>query len=211
MVDEEDYEDSEDYEDEDERGKSVYNVFGAISIFSFISIIFVFISAMIIIGTNNYAVSEIYNFSEQFKDDGYIPESIFNTIDDTAESLPNVLPYLDLFWLASFISFVGSILVYSYFSKRESYFSILSFLLVGILIILFVGGIFIQLTNWFKDEILIVFPTILDLMPKFSFYLNNAGIINAVLVLICLVVNFIDLDLNKYFQRKDKEDLGGEL
>ena len=116
-----------------------------------------------------------------------------------------------MFWLASFISFIGSILLYSYFSKRESYFSLLSFLLVGILIIIFVGGIFIQLTDWFTTEVLSVFPTILDLMPKFSFYLNNAGIINAVLVLICLLVNFIDLDLGKFSGRKDKEQNTDDL
>ena len=200
----------EDYDEEEDvdSGHSIYKVFGAISIFSFISIIFIFLVSLIIIGSNNYAVKELHNFSQKMTTDGYIPASIMTVIDSTANQLPMSLQYLDMFWLASFISFVGSILLYSYFSKRESYFSIMSFLLVGMLIILFVGGIFIQLTDWFRTNIMSVFPTILGTMPKFSFYLNNAGIINGILILLCVLVNFIDLDLTKFQNRKNKEDLG---
>lgn len=206
-----DYDEEDEEEDEDSSTPKIYNVFGAVSVFSFISIIMIFIAALITITSNNYAVKELHNISSEMNLSGQIPISVYNVIDSTAGQLPIALQYFDNFWLAAYISFIASTLLYAYFSKRESYFSIMALLIMGILILLFIGGIFIQLTNWFRDEIMVVFPTVLTAMPKFTFYLNNVGIINAVHLILVILVNFIDLDLNKYLRRKDKDDSLGDI
>ncbi len=206
MIDDEDYleDETEEEEDEDEEW-SIRKVFGMILIFSFISILAIFTYSLIIVTTNDQIIFKLYGITSDFVTSGTIPASYLTVAENLANNYPKIIDYLDMMWLLSFVSMIVSSLGYSYYAKRESYFSLLSFVAFGIIILSFVGGLFIQISTWFKDEFMVIFPTILPKLPMFNFYLNNAGVINLILLSICLIINFIDLDFTKFNERKDKD------
>lgn len=191
-----------------EEDEQDFGVIGFIVIFSFISVVFLFMALLILGSFNNYALNDLYGIGNDFIASGLIPASFSDTFTSTASGLINILPYLDYVWFASFISLCISSLVFSYLRKRENYFSLFSMSVLGLIIITYVGGFFIQLTNWFRTEILLkVFPTITELTPLFSWYLDNIGIINLVLIVLCIIANFIDLDFTRFNRRKEAESL----
>ena len=77
---------------------------------------------------------------------------------------------------------------------------------------LFTSSIFIEISQWFYD---IVFLGLLENMTIelnfFTYYLDNYGIINMIIVFVCLFVNFIDLDFLKFSTRKNKEMANDEI
>lgn len=191
-----------------EENNTLTNVFGLIITFSFISIVIVFVSVLMLGTLNNYAVYTLYNESVDMVASGVV-ESRFLPIILTVETGMSVLfPYLDYLWLISFITMAFSSVMFSYFSKRQNYFSIFAFAVFGMIIFTYVGGIFIQLTDWFKDNLLYaVFPSLVDNFPFFSWYLDNLSIINIILISVCIVANFVDIDLSKFNKRKGDETL----
>jgi hypothetical protein len=71
---------------------------------------------------------------------------------------------------------------------------------------MFILSFVITFSEWFRDQVVLsVLPVISLSLPFFSYYLNNIGIINFVVILICLILNFVDFDLTKFKTRKNKE------
>jgi len=205
---EEDYSEDEDYDEPEE--KNIRNVFGGILIFSFLITLTIFIASLIIVATNDYIIFKLYGLTSDFVTANLIPPSYLAIAESMANNYPKIIDYLDMMFLSAFVSMVVSSIAYSYYAKRENYFGILSYAVFGILILSFVGGVFIQISTWFKTNFMALFPSILPKLPMFNFYLNNAGLINLVLLIICLLINFLDLDFSKFNNRKDK-DLGEEI
>lgn len=192
-------------EGEEQEG---FGALGVIVIFSFISVVFLFMTLIILGSFNNYALHDLYGIGNDFIAGGLIPASFADTFTETASGLLDILPYLDYVWFGSFISLVISSLVYSYLRKRENYFNLFTMTVLGLIIITYVGGFFIQLTDWFRTEILLsVFPTITDVTPLFAWYLDNIGIINLVLIVVNIIANFIDLDFTRFNRRKEAEKI----
>ena len=187
------------------------NFFGAIElivIFSFISIILVFVALLIVGFINNYALQKLVSLSGEFVSNGFMDSFFYDIIVNTVDNYAQIINYLDYIWFGAFISMVASTFVFSYFRKRQSYFSMFTMITLGIIIITYIGGIIIQVTNWFNAEILLkVFPDFNNLMPIFAWYLSNMAIINLILIAINILLNFIDLDLIKFNTRK-KDDGG---
>ena len=180
-------------------------VLSFVLVFSF-SIILLFISLILIGGFNNFAIYNLLSVGNSLIADGVVHGSIATVLDDTASSFLNIISYLDSFWLISFIAMIVSSLSIAYLRKRENYFNILTMSTLGLIVILFIGSIFIQLTTWFRDEIMLkVFPTLSDITPYFSWYLDHIGIINIILLSLMILVNYVDLDFSKFNTRKDKE------
>ncbi len=183
-----------------------YNPIGYVLIFSFISVVFLFFSILFFAVLNNYALGELYGLVGTFAISGYIPASFVNTADVIASSIPLILPAIDYMWFGSFVSMIISTLIYSYNRERENYFSILTTLVLGIIIFIYIGSYFIQMTDWFLAEIVVkVLPTLSSYTPIFSWYLDNLAVINIILVVLIMVVNFVDLDFSKFFKRKQEE------
>jgi len=181
-------------------------VAGVIVIFSFISILFVFVSMFIASSMNNYALSEMVDLADDFNETGMINESYYTIIETTGSSFKKIIDYIDYFWLTAFISFVASSFVFSYFAERENLFNVFSMVVLGLIILTFVGGIFIDITYWFRDEVfLAVFPQMEETMPMFFWYLDNLAIVNLFLISINIFLNFVDLNLTKFFKRKQEE------
>lgn len=123
--------------------------------------------------------------------------------------IPNLL---DLLWVVTFIIFSFSFLKSAYYAKREGYLSALSFLTFGIMVVLFVMGIFVTLSEWFQAEFIAkLMPTLLYSTPFFSMYLNNIGLINTSLIFLAIVLNFVDLELAKFNFRKQNDQETSEL
>lgn len=125
--------------------------------------------------------------------------------------IPNTL---DLLWVATFILFAWGFLQSAYYTKREGYLSALSFLTFGIMIILFVMGIFTTLSTWFQTEFIAkVMPTLVYATPFFSLYIQNVGLVNTVLICLAIILNFVDLDLTNFNLRKqqDQANEGNEI
>ena len=187
---------------------SFSKIAGSIFIFSFVSIIFLFIAGILVASSNNYIFVKIYNVSEDLVSNNLLFNSTSTSIASGIEEFQEGIKWFDYFWLLSFLSMVLSSFYISYNSNREGYFGILSFIVFGSFILLFVGGIFYELTTWFQEEIFSSIPTILEQLSMFNFYLRNLGLINLILLGINIVLNFVDLDFEKFNQRKKgQEDL----
>lgn len=187
---------------------SVMGVAGAIIIFSFVSIIFIFLSLVSLGAMNNYGSYELYKLSKDFINNGLMHDAFSNTLEVLANTTLDILPFIDILFLISLISMVGGSLLFSYFAKRENYFSIFNFAIFGIIIFVYIGGIFLELTNWFRDNILLtVFPTYSSFLPIFNWYLDNVMFINIFLIVACVIANFVHLDLLKFNDRKKGESL----
>lgn len=184
---------------------SFSRIAGSIFIFSFVSIIFMFIAGILIASSNNYIFLKIHNVSEKMVSDNLLNNFTASDIESGINNFQNGIRWFDYFWLLSFISMVGSSFMLSYKSQREGYFGTLSFIVFGSFILLFVGGIFLELTTWFQTEIFSTIPTIISELPMFNFYLNNLGKINLILLAINIILNFVDLDFQKFNQRKESK------
>jgi hypothetical protein len=119
--------------------------------------------------------------------------------------IPNLL---DLLWVITFIIFAYTFLKSAYYAKREGYLSALSFLTFGIMVVLFVLGIFVTLSEWFQAEFIAkVMPTLLYSTPFFSMYLDNIGLVNTILIFLAIILNFVDLELAKFNFRKQNDQV----
>lgn len=188
----------------DDEGTS--NPIGYVLIFSFLSTIFLFFGILFFAVLNNYALGELYSLVNMFALDGTIPSSFVNIADNIASSIPQILPVIDFIWFGAFVSMIVSTLIYSYNRKRANYFSLLTMLVLGIIIFIWIGSYFIQMTDWFIAEIFVkVLPTFSTYTPIFNWYLNNLAVINIILVVVNVIANFVDLDFSKFFKRKEGE------
>lgn len=193
-------------EEDEEMPKSEFNIVTSILIFGFLSVIIVFFAALITASLNNYALSDLYNMVSSFASTGMIPPSFVATADLTVANYANILNYLDYVWLSAFIGFVISSLVLSYHKKREGFFSMFTYIIFGLIVVTYIGSMFLELTVWFKDEILFaVFPVLAAKMPFLTWYINNMGVVNLILLSLTILLNFVDLDMSRYSKRKDKE------
>jgi len=189
---------------EEEEGS--YNPVGVVLVFSLISVILLFFSILFFAVLNNYALSQLYDLVGAFALAGNIPPSFLGIRDVIASNIPNILPVIDYIWFGSFVSMIVSTLIMSYNRKRSNYFTLLTLLVLGLILFVYIGSYFIQVTDWFIAEIFVkVLPTISELTPIFNWYLENLAVINIVLMVLIMIANFVDLDFSKFNKRKEGE------
>lgn len=150
----------------------------------------------------------MYEVAEDLNTNGILPTEFLTEIEETIEWTQFLPQYLDFFWFASFVAFSITFLVACYRAEREGYLSLFSLLTFGIMLMLFMSGIFMQVSEWFNTVIYdyllsgISFNT-----PLFNWYLANYGKYNIILAIVGIILNFVDFDFSKILQRKDKENL----
>ena len=195
--------------EEDEKGERLVNIVGTIIIFSFLSSIIFFVAMIILASLNNYGMGGLVQVGDQFINLNIIDGSFSTVLDETATNTRAILPYLDYLWFISFIILIAGSLLFSYFRNKQSYFTLMSNIVIGIIIFTYVGGIIMQVTNWFNSEILFrVFPTFADSTPIFYWYLRNVWIVNLIIISLTIILNYVEFDLSKFNQSKGGEDLG---
>jgi hypothetical protein len=121
--------------------------------------------------------------------------------------LENQVPEtIDILFLISLVFLIGSMLVSSYFSKRMGYGEVFAWLTFGILVVLFISSIVMQISEWIR---VIMIDNVLKNLTAdltfYNFYLSNYAIINALIIVGCVIANFIDLGILKTSIRKDNE------
>lgn len=176
-------------------------------VFSFISIIYIFIAVFLFATSNDYIFVELQNISETLEQQGIIKNGTSARTQTYGETYQEFNYHLDDLWFIAYLVFIISSLIVSYKAERQNYFSFLGILFYGLMFVLFLLTLFSTITNWFKDEILLsIVPTAYIVVPKFYYYLDHIGIFSAIHLVVCLLVNMIDLDLAKIFQKKKEEE-----
>lgn len=182
------------------------NVFGFIMIFSFISIIYIFMAVLIYGITNDYILFNLQEVVDDLGNSSIISNNTVSFLQQTGDDYRNFNFHWDDIWFLSYIAFFMSSLIVSYRVRKQNYFTFLGMLFYGVMVILFAITIFTTLTNWFKDNIMIaVLPSVSILLPKFYYYLDHIGIFSSIQIGLCLLINIVDFDFAKIFQKKKQE------
>lgn len=197
----------------DDDVNKVVNVSGAIVIFGFVSSVFLFISMLILGGINNYLLGGLLGIFEFMAGLGIIDSSFVDIAVDSADNYIGLMNYLDYIFLGALLTLVIGSLVFSYNRPRLNYFSMFASATFGLIVFIFIGGIVLDLTTWFQTEVMLkVFPTLANVTPIFSWYLDNMAIINLILIVLNLIATYVDFNFER-FNRKSNDDsnLGGGL
>lgn len=176
--------------------------------YNFITIMVVFIILFVYGVGKDYVLFGIYEVAQSLETAGtigaWVPEFIA-TIANYADIIPQ---FLDMFWLLLTVTLFFELIIASYHAGREGWFSILGFLTVGILFMLFLTSIFITVVDWVQLNFIdAMFGGMAYSIPFITFYLNNVLIVNTILIVICVIANFIDLDFTGFQNRKQRENL----
>lgn len=176
--------------------------------YNFITVVFVFILLLVYGVGKDYVLYGIYNVAVSMESMGAVGSWVASFIE-SASNYADLLPQiLDIFWLALTIALIFELVVASYHAHREGWFSSLGFLTIGILFMLFITSIFITVVDWMQTNLIdTMFGSMSYSIPSITFYLNNALIINAVVIVLCVIANFIDLDFSGFQNRKQRENL----
>jgi len=191
-----------------EDSKDLVEHLKVICSYNLISLMFVF-SILFVYGIGkDYLLYGIYEVSLTLESlgstAGWVSPFIV-TISNYADILPQ---YLDIFWLVLTITLFGELIIASYYSDREGWFSTLGFMTFGILLFLFMTGIFSTIGTWFSLNFITgLFGSISYTTPFLNFYINNLFVINTLLCVVCIIANYIDLDFSGFANRKQREDV----
>lgn len=176
--------------------------------FSFISSLligFAFISIAIL---QDYIMSAFYDVAVVLQANGDFGTWVLTMIESIDEAVLMLPGIIDILWLASFVLLAGGLVQASYYAKRQGYFSAITMLLYGTLIILTLTSFFVEFSTWFQTEVMAkILPTMTMATPFFSYYITNIGFINLFIVVLCILVNVFDFDLSSYMIRKEKENI----
>ena len=184
------------------------NRYMAIVLFSFISTLTLTTTLLLFVIFHDTLFYRLYDISSTLESEGLIKTWMLNSIEDVinvGSTIPAVLDYL---WLASFILMVLVMFKVSYSAKRDGYFSTLAFITYGIMVLLFFGSIISQVSDWYYDIMINgLLKSFNTNIPLFSYYILHQGLINMIIIFICVILNFIDFDMIKFYTRKDKEEM----
>lgn len=102
------------------------------------------------------------------------------------------IPY-DLFFLFTWIMFIGFTVKSSFEANKEGIFSFFGYIFIGSMLLLLITSYVATFSQWFLVEIFYnVFDDLSFSLPIFNFYMENLGIINFVWWIGLLGINFID-------------------
>jgi hypothetical protein len=189
--------------------------------FSVISTIFIFYILLNYVIINDYIIIPLYQFSESMVSSGNMSASFLPIIESVVGIIANIPLYVDYMFLFLAVTTVIILLRESYISKRRGYFTTLTYLTLGVIVILAVSSIVNQINGFLYNALIGGVLSSLSVNLKYyTFYIANYGMINAVLVVSCIVANFIPLDFSKFNLRKqedrvlmsnDNNNSGGDL
>lgn len=180
--------------------------------FSIVSVLVLSIALVVYVGFHDYFFVRVYDLSQDLVAAGIISSEWSS--DLMIVTLQQIPEFLDIMWLFAFLATVAGLVIGSYFSRRMGYGEVFTWLTFGMFVVLFLSSIFNQITNWLK--VVLIDGLLVNLAANltwFEFYLSNYGITNAIVMILCILANFVDFDLLKNFNRKERESeiLGDEI
>jgi len=190
------------------ENKNYYSNLWYLGVFLILSTVFVALSMILIVATNDYILYNFYEISEDLVDSGLMTNSILTFIEEMAETIVGMLQYVDMFWAVAFVLFVISYMISSYNAKREGYLSVFGFISFGVMAVLFLLNFLLTYNNslyeLFFNRILI---SVGEELTLFNFYISNFQVVNLVLIIGGLLINFIPFDTIIYNNRKEADEL----
>lgn len=171
-------------------------------------ILTVLISAYLItaVAFNDYVVYDLQTFIETQNDRGNLLNETVQASDSYGESFQQWVYNTDRIFILMYVLFFIESLLFSYFAKGMNYFSFFGFMFYGLMIVLFLTSLFINISQWWLDNFLInLIPKALTILPNYGWFLNRAGYILAIQLVLCMLANKLDLDLLRVATRKKKE------
>lgn len=185
---------------------SLPQIFGFIMVFSFVSTVFVFIAFLNIGITNDYILFNVQEVVDDLENTSIISNNTRTELQSIGDTYTSFNFHLDDLWFFSYVAFFVSSVAVAYHAKKQNNFQFLGMMFYGVMVILFGVTIFSTLALWFRDNILLaIMPSVTLVMPKYYFYLENVGIFSAIHIVICMVINMMDLDFSKIISREKQE------
>jgi len=189
------------------------DILGQIAIYSFLSMIILFIGVLVWGLNNDYIISGIHDYSLTANSSGIISSNIMDSIDSSAQANAGLSNWFDMFWLLGYIVFIGSTLFVSYYAEQEGEFGFLGMLFYGTMILLFMFSLMEVLTNWLASVMFELIPNIEGTLPMFSYWLEYAGMFTFIHILICILINKFNLNIKQAILKKNDtiQETGGEI
>lgn len=188
------------------NGDSISDSLKRIFSYNVVSLMFIFAVLFAYGVGKDFIMFRIYELAVDLQTQGLFGVWVTDLIASTSNVLDIFPQYLDLLWLLLTITLFFELIVASYFAEREGWFSSLGFMVFGMLFFLFMMGIFSEIGTWFQlNFITNLFSGISYTTPFLNFYLNNLLIVNLIVVIACVIANFIDLDMAGFDRRKSNE------
>lgn len=185
-----------------------YKNLWTLGIYYILSTVFVGLSILFIVITNDNIVYQFYEICDDLVTSGVMNSGILAFIEGVATVVVGMLSYVDKFWLISFLVFVICYLQSSYHAKREGYLSIFGFISFGIMATLFVFNLLVTYNQSIYN---LLFNFILSGVSTelifFSLYMENFQIVNLILICLGLIVNFVPFDIAVFRNRKKEDTL----
>lgn len=193
---------------------NILMIFLAIGIFGLISVMIATIGYLQYAIGHDYVVLNLYDVSQQ---EGFANTSQFQTAYETVVTDYQSIDINDLVddvWFFAYGVVVIISLYLAYRSRAMNYFSFISMLTYGLMMVLFVIGIFGVIISWWYNEILLKLFINLAVNPVlFEYYVRNFSFLFMIHAVVLLLINVIDFDFATIMSRKQKEQdsIGDEI
>lgn len=181
--------------------------FFGIAIFGLISVILITVVYLWFAVGHDYIVLPMYTISQQpgFANSSQFQTAYEGTVTNYREIDINNL--VDNTWLFGYFIVIVISMYLAYRSKTTNLFSWLSMLTYGLMLVLFVVGMFGIVISWWYEDILLKLFTNLAVNPiAFAYYVRNFSTLFLFQAAAMLLVNIIDFDFSTIFNRKNKEN-----
>jgi hypothetical protein len=194
------------------NGDSISESLKTIFSYNIVSLMFIFAVLFAYGVGKDFILFRIYELALTLQSQGLFGSWVADFISSTSNVLDIFPQYLDLLWFLLTVTLFIELVIASYYAEREGWFSTLGFMTFGILFFLFMMGIFSEIGDWFQTNFINnLFSGISYSTPFLNFYLNNLLIINLIIVIMCIIANFIDLDIQGFDRRKSNEISNDEV
>lgn len=168
---------------------NMYGLVFLIFIATILSALFVNVAIIQFGVTNDYVLFNLQNISEVMNLDGIVPNETINQTQSISDAFQETISWGDNLWFMIYLIFIILTILYAYRLKAESDYSFVAMMLLGIFILFFVGWVTNVFVQWFTTNItLVLLPTAFEYFPKYEWYVENAGIINAIHAVVLLLV-----------------------
>jgi len=189
-----------------------YELLGFLLLFSLTSTIVLSITAIVFAFYYDYFLITFNTVITNLVASGIIGASFSIVFEAFVNNMASLIQIFDYLWILSFLTLVFEIMRVSYYSRREGYLSIFTFLSYGVIIFLFFSSIIEQITGFIYD---LFFNNVLIGMSSnftfFNIYIQHYTLINLIIIVISVFINFIDFDTIKFNSQKKKEMLNDEI
>jgi ABC-type multidrug transport system fused ATPase/permease subunit len=185
------------------------NIIALLALILFVSVVSVVAMTGFLIQygvVNDYLFFETQEAIDNLATDGLISTNTSATTLSIFQTFKETINWHDNLWLLVYVAFVISTLFSAYAMKNNDTIPFLTYLLFGVMVFLFIGGLLETFTDWFIDNITArLIPEALEYYPKFSWYLEYMGIINLIHATILLLLTQFNFQFSKSKQIKEQE------